>query len=160
MTDYINNIAVDLDIYNNWPEPIKDCAAIFIPENDESAAQLAIINSTDGHPKGQITPADELPSNYHARILWRENGVDALVYGLEVKDSLQNLGIGKFLCILARTWVAENFGARIISPESFRAQNVENILKKIAVEYEEDSIMLQTQNGDYKSFGEIKNENI
>jgi len=162
MTNYINNIAVDLNIYDNWPEPIKNCCAVYVPPIDNDLHHLFIINEKDGFLAKNVIESYELPRipEVLALINFRINeNQEAPVQGLMVKENIRDSGVGKFLCILTRTWVAENLNAKIYSPENDRSIEVEKILIDIALEYNENSIKLATTDGEYKTIDQIEDLN-
>lgn len=156
MTDYINNIAVDLDIYSKWPEELKDMSIVFVPKTDQNPYNLIIVSASDQYPAKQVVELEEFPdTHFHGRILWIIDGEKAPVSGIFIEPEYRNHGVAKFLCILARTWVAEKFNVKIFSPELFRTGEVEEILKSIAIEYNEKDLVVRTVDGEYKPFGEI-----
>lgn len=158
MTDYINNIAVDLDIYSKWPEELKNKCIVFVPETDENPNNLIIIESSEQYPERQVIELENFPDAYfYGRIMWRTDGENAPVSGIFIEPEYRNQGIAKFLCVLARTWAAEKFNVKIFSPELFRTEEVEQILKQIAIEYDEKDLVVRTSDGGYKPFGEIVN---
>lgn len=158
MTDFINNIAVDLDIYNKWPGAIEDCSIMYVGPKNNYLHHIFLIKEKDGFPAKNIIISDSLP--FIPEILARlsfyiEENKDAPVTNLFVNEELRSQGVGKFLCIISRTWVAENLDAKIYSPENERSPEVQNILIDIAIEYNEDSIKIMTLDGEYKTIDEI-----
>lgn len=156
MTDYINDIAVDLDIYSKWPEKIKDLGIVYVPEDSDNPNNLILVRSSDEYPAMEITELLDFPeTEFLGRIMWKNFGDLSPVSGLVITEEYQDIGVAKFLCVLARTWVAEKFNSKIYAPEEFRSIEVEEILKQIAVEYNEQSLVVKTIDGEYKVFSEI-----
>jgi hypothetical protein len=160
MKNFINGIQIDETIYDNWPEALKDCAAVYVPEKTDSPHNLIIIKSSETYPSQTIKELEEFPEEkIIARILWVEDEKNAPVVGLEVNEDYQNMGVGTFLCILARTWVAEKFSVSIMAPEFYRSPPVEQILKTIVNDYKEETILLRTSDGKYKTLSDTIKQN-
>lgn len=159
MTDFIDNIAVDLDIYNKWPDEIKYSWAGVYQEDGIDISLLYIIQTEEFLPR-TVQKLDRLPDmeNVVAYISWFNDEINVSVSALYVNPDFRENGIGKFICILARTWVAENLGLKIYASTYSRTAEVESILLNIALEYNEDTLVVKTNDGEYKEFSEVDKE--
>lgn len=140
MTDYIDDIPVDFSIYENWPEIIKNCAAVHFKETTILPSYLFIVKGMGLTPKS-INEIDTLDGvNAVARISWREDDERCYAFELYVDPEYRGQGVGTFLSILTRTWVADKLGKRAI-PNAPLSDQVSSILNHIKQEYELEDVL-------------------
>lgn len=140
MTDFIDDIPVDLSVYNNWPEIIQNCAAAYYHGNHISPSYLFIVKNMGFDPRS-INELDSLDGvNAVARIAWREDDNKYYAFELYVDPEYRNQGVGTFLSVLTRTWAADKMGKRAI-PNGFMSEDIINLLDNIKEEYELDDVM-------------------
>lgn len=139
MTDFIDDIPVDLSIYDNWPEIIQDCAAAHYQEDMVSPSYLFIVKNMGFEPQS-INELDSLDGiNSIARMAWREDEEKYYAFELYVEPEYRNNGVGTFLSVLTRTWSADKMGKRAI-PNGFMSESIINLLENIKEEYKLDDV--------------------
>jgi GNAT superfamily N-acetyltransferase len=140
VTDYIDDIAVDFSIYENWPDIINECAALYYEENQVSPSYLFIVKDQNIEPRSinTITSLDNISAV--ARMSWRSDEEKFYAFELYVEPEYRSSGVGTFLSVLTRTWAADKMGKRAI-PSGPLSDDIINLLDNIKEKYELDDVL-------------------
>lgn len=133
--EYIEDIAIDPDIYNNWPAALQKSWIGFFPGSGDTAA--CFIVGVDESANKQVVELSTLPNVYcpaKMNIFAPEGQNDVmLVYGIWVQPEWRLKGVASFLLVVARTWLAETQGVKLMvqqkslnSESSATLQSVQN----------------------------------
>ena len=118
--EYIDGIAIDPDIYNNWPAALEESWIGFFPGSEDTPA--CFIVAVDGVTKKQIIELSTLPDVYcPAKMnVWtpENNQATMLVYGIWVQPEWRLKGVASFLLVIARTWLAETQGVKLMAQQT------------------------------------------
>lgn len=139
--DYLNDIAIDTDVYDHWPEVINDCWAAYFPGSALAPASMAIINTSAHSARTVVEIESDRPisDGNIARLIFsfsdRENDNRAFIHGVFVEDDFRLQGVATFLVVLTRTWVAQTLGKSIVAITGSASPDALGIIAKIHSTY-------------------------
>lgn len=137
-------IIIDESIYNSWPSVLDGCFIVIDEDKSKDNVMLLVVKSSL-YPESSINNIDSFKEYYNDQVMaymkwWydQENSV-ALVTAINVNEKYRNNGIATFLCILSRTWVAENREMKISAEDGSVFPEVKHILDNIIDKYGENT---------------------
>ena len=115
--EYIDGVAIDPEIYSNWPAALEESWIGFFAGSPDTPA--CFIVAVDGVTTKQIVELPLLPEVYcPAKMnVWmpKDNENVMLVYGIWVQPEWRRKGVASFLLVAARTWLAQTKGVKLMA---------------------------------------------
>lgn len=157
-----NGIVYDDDAANvYWPDlGVNSWLQIDESYSDDRCLRARLVVSED-HPDRSIITTSEFPQEgVIGMIAWREPEDSVVYYIIElaVMAEYQNLGVGYFLGATMLSSIAHNYGISLSPPPPgwpYRAEFVENIVRRWATDYESDYAQFLWDDGNYYFFSEL-----
>lgn len=118
--EYIDGIAIDPNIFNNWPTALEETWIGFFPGTEENSACFFV--GVDDSANKKIIELLDLPDVYcPAKMnVWtpEDDKNIMLVYGIWVQPEWRRRGVASFLLVAARTWLAETKGVKLMAQQT------------------------------------------
>lgn len=135
---YLGDVAIDPEVYSNWPEVASDCWISYHAGSGEAPPHFAVVRDEKNLSRSLVENELPVSDNVIAKLVYGDSATDdrSFIQSVWVMDEFRRRGLATFLGTFVRTWLAENKNRRLVAAFGSATPVAQLVVDSVAESYD------------------------